>query len=49
MSQPAADSPIVAVKVLGMCNIGGQPHPVVMLTLHPQYLEYLNSEVTNDE
>lgn len=47
MSQSEAINPIVAVKVLGMCNVGGQSRPVVMLTLHPQYLEHLNAKVIN--
>lgn len=48
MSQVEASNPIIAVKVLGMCNAGGVPRPVVMLTLHPQYLEHLNAKVIND-
>lgn len=48
MSQSEAVNPIIAVKVLGMCNAGGVPRPVVMLTLHPEYLEYLNAKVTNE-
>jgi hypothetical protein len=48
MSQQAAENPIIGVKVLGMCNVSGQPRPVVMLTLHPEYLEYLNAKVIND-
>ena len=41
-------SPFSQIEVLGICNIG-TPTPVILATLNPEWLQYLNEIVANEE